>query len=134
MKSPLTADLRSDPEVAAFMQALDHPLKREIESVRRTILSVSPKIGEGIKWKAPSFRTSDYFATIHLRSTASLQVILHFGAKVKDGTKKVKITDPSKLLKWLATDRGLVTLGRGNVFDSNRAALRKIVDEWIEQV
>ena len=59
-------DRRAEPQAAVddFMRALKHPLKKEIEAVRRIILSVSPDIQKGIKWNAPSFRTTDYFATL----------------------------------------------------------------------
>jgi hypothetical protein len=51
------------PEVDAFMGSLDHPAKREIETIRQTILGADTSIAEGIKWKALSFRTTEYFAT-----------------------------------------------------------------------
>ena len=51
-------------EVETFLASLDHPSKPEILAVRQLILAAYPTIGEGIKWKVPSFHTSDYFATI----------------------------------------------------------------------
>lgn len=64
----LTGSSQTDPAVVAFLRKLDHPLKREIESVRQIVLGVSPEIREGIKWNSPSFRTKDYFATLNLRA------------------------------------------------------------------
>jgi hypothetical protein len=129
------AESQSDPEVAAFLSELDHPLKKEIDTVRRVILDVSPEIREGIKWNGPSFRTSEYFATIHLRSRDGVQLIFHKGAKVKDNaTKSVKIPDPEGLIQWLATDRCLVTLGAGKDLAARKTALQAIVREWIRQI
>lgn len=49
-----TAATSRPPEsVAAFLAALDHPLQPVLTLIRATILSASPKIIEGIKWKAP---------------------------------------------------------------------------------
>lgn len=124
-----------DPAVDAFMQKLDHPLKKEIESVRTIILGVSPAIREGIKWNAPSFRTSEYFATVNLRSRESVQIVLHLGAKVREiPAKGLQIDDPRGLLKWLAKDRCMITLGAGREFTANRAALESIIGTWIEYV
>ena len=68
----------STPEdVEIFLAALDHPLKPEILALRQIILAADPSITEGIKWNVPSFRTSEYFATMHLRAKDGIHVILH---------------------------------------------------------
>jgi hypothetical protein len=113
---------------------LDHPLKSEFEAIRKVILGVSPNIGEGIKWNAPSFRTTEYFATMNLRCRDRVQLIFHLGAKVKDNTKDLKVADPAGLIKWLATDRCLVTVGTGKEIAANREAFEKIVRAWIKYV
>jgi uncharacterized protein YdhG (YjbR/CyaY superfamily) len=128
------AGSQTNPGVAAFLRELDHPLKKEIESVRRILLGVSPSIREGVKWNAPSFRTSEYFATFFLRSRDSVQLVFHLGAKVKDGTQRRRSADPAGLAKWLATDRCLVTLGRGKEIAGNRAAFEAFVRQWIRGV
>lgn len=124
---------QKDPAVAAFLDALDHPLKKEVVAARRIILGVDSTIHEGVKWNAPSFRTVDYFATMHLRSTDQLQMVFHRGAKAK-ATKAMDIPDPHGMLKWLAVDRCLVTLGAGKAFTQRRAALADIVRAWIDQL
>jgi hypothetical protein len=132
MKSKPTAKVM---DVQTFLDDLDHPLKREIVAVRKTILKTDKRISEGIKWNAPSFRTTEYFATVNLRSTDSVQLILHLGAKArKDVKAQLAIDDPEGLLKWLAKDRAMVTLGEGKEFTSNSKALVTIIKQWIEHV
>ncbi|MEQ1515196.1 MAG: DUF1801 domain-containing protein, partial [Usitatibacteraceae bacterium] len=93
-------------DVNAFMRELDHPLKTEIEKVRELIRDADGAITEGIKWKAPSFAVGEYFATVNLRATDTVQVILHLGAKVRaDITSRIAIDDPASLLQWLGKDR-----------------------------
>lgn len=128
------AGSQTDPAVAVWLRELDHPLKREFEAVRRAILAVSPTIGEGIKWNAASFKTDDFFATLFTRSRDSVQLILHQGAKVKDGSTKPKIADPSGLLKWISSNRCMVTLGGGKEVAARLPALQSIVREWIGQL
>ena len=129
---------QTDPAVTAFLRELDHPRKKEIEAVRRIILGVSPEIHEGIKWNAPSFRTTDYFATVNLRAKGGEErvwLILHTGAKVKKtATKGMQIADPAGLLKWLAKDRCLVTFAEGKDIQAKRVALEAIVRDWIRQL
>ena len=124
-----------DPAVSAFLRELDHPLKKEIEAVRRIILGVSPDIGEGIKWNSASFRTTEFFATVNWRAKDAVQLIFHKGAKAKDNsTTGMQIADPAGLIKWLAKERCLVTVGAGKQIQANRAALEAIVRQWIGQM
>ena len=124
-----------DTAVVAFLRDLEHPRKREIEAVRQLILGVDPAIREGIKWNAPSFRTTDYFATFNLRARDRVRLILHMGAKVKaTATTGVKVADPAGLLEWLAEDRCLVTLRDEADLQAKRAALEALLREWIRWV
>lgn len=134
VKARTTAS-QTDPAVVAYLQQLNHPLKEELESLRQLILGASPEIREGIKWNSPSFRTTDYFATINIHGQDRLRLILHLGAKVKDNsTAGMKIADPACLLQWLAKDRCLVTLVGGDDLKAKQAALRSIVRQWIAQM
>ena len=71
--------------VERFLASLEHPCRREIAALREIILGAAPGVTEEIKWNAPSFRTTAHFATFHLRATDGVQVILHAGAKRRDG-------------------------------------------------
>jgi hypothetical protein len=122
-------------EVAAFLRDVDHPHRADLEAVRQTILSASPGIREGIKWNAPSFGTTDDFVTCHLRAKGCLQLIFHAGAKPRQlPTGGLRLDDPLGLVKWLAPDRCLVTLGVGEVLVPQRAALQALVVSWLRQV
>ncbi len=122
---------QTDPAVTEFLRELDHPLKSEIEAVRQIVLGVSPEIREGIKWNSPSFRTSEFFATVFLRDRDRVRLVFHRGAKAKDNAKKMRIADPAGLIEWLATDRCLVTVGIGKEVQARRSALQAIVRAWI---
>ncbi|WP_441292681.1 DUF1801 domain-containing protein [Sorangium sp. KYC3313] len=126
---------QEDQAVVAFLRALDPPRKQDIEAIRQIILGVSPEIREGIKWNAPSFRTTEYFATFNLRGKDGVRLILHMGAKVKDSAMSAeKIADPAGLLEWLAKDRCLVTFSDGKDIQAKRAALEAVLREWIRWV
>lgn len=130
--TPASGSAQEDPAVVTFLRELDHPLKQEIEAVRRIILAVDPEIREGIKWNAPSFRTTDHFATFNLRTKDRIRLILHTGAKTKrTATEGLKVADPAGLLEWLAKDRCLVTFSDGKDVQAKQAALAALVREWI---
>jgi len=117
--------------VDAFMAKLKHPLKADIEAVRAVILGVSPAISEEFKWNAPGFRTTESFATVHLRSTDQLQLILHLGAKVRPDLPGLKIPDPGGLMKWLGKDRASIDFASADDLTRKGASLQALLRQWI---
>lgn len=122
-------------DVGAFLDALDHPRKPEILALRRIILGADPAIGEGIKWNAPSFRTSEWFATFHLRAKNGVQIILHFGAKVRDKSgARAAIDDPESLLQWLGDDRASAAFRDMADVEAKESAFTAVIQQWIRHV
>lgn len=135
-KRPLHASSADTTEaVDAFMNRLQHPFKAEIQAIRSAILGADPSIAEGIKWSAPSFRTTEYFATTNLREKAGIGVIFHLGAKVRDtGPGGIVLQDPEQLLKWLAKDRAMIVFKDQQDFVAKKAAFEGIVRSWLAYV
>lgn len=134
-----SAKPRVDPDssaaVDAFLAALEHPRKAEIVALRALILGVDPRIADGIKWNAPSFRTTEYFATMHLREKTGLGLILHLGAKKRaPGASLPVIADPGALLKWLGADRAMLVVRDGPDLVAKRGGIAAILASWIEVV
>jgi hypothetical protein len=122
-------------DVESFLAALEHPFRREILAVRELILGADPGIAEGIKWNAPSFRTSEWFATFHLRARDGVQVILHLGAKKREDAPGVAaVEDPEGLLRWLAADRAAVKFGGLAEVEAKGPAFAAVVRGWIGHV
>lgn len=125
---------KSDTTVQAFIAELDHPLKPAIAALREVLLGADVGIAEEIKWNAPSFRTSEHFATMHLRARDSLQLILHLGARSKRVVPRDAIEDPHGLLKWLGPGRASVTIASQEDLQRKKAPLVAIVQQWITHV
>lgn len=119
--------------VDEFMAALEHPHKDAVEVLRKVITGANKSIAEGIKWNAPSWRTTEYFATTHMRAKAGIGLILHLGAKVKVGAMP-EIDDPEGLLQWLGKDRAMVTFADAAAVKSGSSALRAVVKQWLRFV
>lgn len=121
--------------VTAFLATLSHSELDLIQAIRATILATDSRIAEGVKWNAPSFRTTEYFATTNLREKHGVGVILHLGAKVRDlSPEGITIDDPKGLLKWLARDRAMVVFGGMEDFRAKQAAFQDILGNWITHV
>lgn len=117
-------------DVASFLAELEHPFKPEIIALRQVILGTDPRIAEGIKWNAPSFRTGEHFATMHLRERSGVRVIMHLGAKARTPTA-LAIDDPEGLLEWLAPDRASALFRSGAEIEARRQAFAAIIRQWI---
>lgn len=113
------------------MAGLEHPHKAAIEALRQAVRGADGSIGEGVKWNAPSFRTTEYFATTHLRSEDGIGVILHLGAKAREDPS-IEIADPERLLQWLARDRAIVIFTGIEQVTARERALQALVRQWIK--
>lgn len=123
------------PSVESFLETLEHPFKPEILALRQVILGADPSIAEGIKWNAPSFRTTEHFATFQLRAKDGVQLILHLGAKKRDDRADgITIADPEALLEWLGKDRVSATFRDLSDIDSRRSAFEDLIRQWIRYV
>ena len=135
-RKPAHATAADTPEaVDAFMQGLEHPHKAAVEALRKVIRSAAPGIHEGVKWNAPSFRTSEYFATMNLREKAGIGLILHLGAKARSlPAGGIAIADPGKMLRWLAKDRAMVVFSDAKDLARRKDSLAALVRAWIAHV
>jgi hypothetical protein len=134
-RKPTKRSASAPENVEVFLAALDHPFKQEILALRQIILAADPSIAEGLKWNAPSFRTSEYFATLHLRAKDGVQVILHLGAKTRDNSSSgVVIADPGALLEWLAKDRASAKFRDLKDIEAKQSAFANVIRQWIEHV
>lgn len=77
-KVPKTRVKLTDAElVTAYMDALKHPLRAEIEAVRTIIKSTDSRIKERIKWNAPSYYYKDDMVTFNPRATEHVHLVFH---------------------------------------------------------
>lgn len=124
---------RFDAPVTQLLDALGHPRRAEIDALRALLLAAAPSIEEGVKWNAPSYRTTEWFATFHLRAKDRLQVVFHCGARSKAKAQPLRIADPEGLLQWRGTDRAIATIAPADV-GAHGKALQAIVRAWIAQL
>lgn len=120
--------------VEAFLAARAHPHKPAILALRQLILAADPRIAEGVKWNSLSFRTTEYFATFHLRAKQGIQLILHRGAKPREPGADMLLDDPEGLLTWLAQDRASVSFRDLAEIEARSRTFTQIIRQWISYV
>ena len=110
--------------VDAYMRDVDHPFKAEMQAVRQIILGVSPKMGERIKWNAPSFFYKEDFAAFHPRATEFVHLIVLFPGG--DG-----MDDDSGLLEGSHKDRREAKFYGLEDVAAKKPRLEKLVKRWL---
>ena len=109
-----------------------HPLRGAIDEVRRIIRGAVPAATESVKWNAPSFATSEHFATFFLRAKTEFQVVLHLGVKPrKNGLRPTQVIDPTGLLAWRGDDRATVTFKDDADVAAKASECAVILQQWV---
>ena len=116
--------------LAAFLDALDHPRKPEIERLVECIAATDPRLEPGIKWNAPSFSIDGrHMITLRISPRDTLQLIFHRDAKPTAET--FTWADPTGLLEMKSHDRGLLEFKGRSVADMEQR-VQLLVRAWTE--
>ncbi len=110
------------PEVDAWMASYENPQKDLVEAVRTTILAADPRVGETIKWQAPTFTFRGNIASFFPKAKQHVTLMFHTGAT---------LPDPTGLLEGEgATSRSVKVLDADDLARKS-AALQDLVLAWI---
>lgn len=119
-------------EVTAFLKPMKHPLIKEIEVLRKIILSADADMGENIKWNGPNFHhKGEDRISIRIHPATQLQLILHRGAKVLAQPKGKLIEGNSGMLVWKGNDRAVITFKNMKEIKAKEIELKEIITKWL---
>lgn len=126
---------RTGPDqVASFMEALEHPLKAEIEAVRSIILEANVHLTEKIKWNAPSFCVNNADRiTFNLYRQDRILLIFHCGSQGTPFANNGPLfEDDTRQLKWVSGDRATITFRSMDDVIGMKTDLIQIINQWIQ--
>ena len=111
--------------VDAYMAALQHPFKAEIQALRELILAADPKVQERVKWNAPSFFYRDDIAAFNPRAKGFVQIVFvfHHGRMIERDYG---------LLTGDYKDRRLARFDDMADIQAKRESLQRVVCRWME--
>ena len=122
-KSAKLGEMNRTDEVNAFMEKLDHPLKKEVEAVRKIIMNVNKGITEQWKWAAPTFSYKGYLVTFNLWNKKQVHLVFHNAAI---------LNDKSGLLEGDYVDRRMAYFSNLKDIKAKQPVLEKIIKAWIK--
>jgi uncharacterized protein YdeI (YjbR/CyaY-like superfamily) len=117
--------MNNSTKVDDFLSNLKHPLKAEMEAVRKIICGSSPKIEEDVKWGGPSFDYKEPMATFSPRVTDYVAVIFHKGELLQD---KTGLLEPAPKGKAYAKFRSMAEV------KANKVRLETVVKAWVKMM
>lgn len=112
-------------QVTAYMEALEHPLKVEMEALRMIIKETDARISERIKWKAPSYYCKEDFLTFNHRMQDKVHLIFH-----NEAIPKVN----SDILEGDYKDRRMVYFKDMTDILAKKTELQRIIAELLKLI
>lgn len=70
------------PEVDAWFERYDNPMKEAVHRTREILLGADPRIGETIKWSTPTFVYRGNLVSFQPRAKRFVSLLFHNGASV----------------------------------------------------
>lgn len=72
----------STADVDAWMAKYDNPQKALVQAVREVIMATDPRVGECIKWQAPTFTYKGNIASFFPKAKKHASLMFHKGATI----------------------------------------------------
>jgi uncharacterized protein YdhG (YjbR/CyaY superfamily) len=111
------------PEVDAWFERYDNPMKPVVQRVREIVLEADPRVDECIKWQAPTFTYKGNLASFYPKSRAHASLMFHLGARIPGTFARLEGTgDTSRVMKIDTLDEA----------ESARPELESIVRAWCD--
>jgi hypothetical protein len=111
-------------QVDAWMESYDNPMKPVVQAVRSIILKADSRIGETIKWQAPTFVYKGNLASFFPRAKAHASLMFHQGASIKGDFPSLEGgKDMGRLMKFASLAD----------VEAKSDELRRLVKAWCDQ-
>jgi len=112
--------MNENPDVTAWLEELEHPLKEVILAVRTAFLEADDRITETIKWKSPTFMYEGNLASIDPKAKKHVAVLFHRGTEIPGDHPLLE--GEGKLARYARfPDLDAVGRGRGDLVSIVRA-------------
>ena len=112
-----------NPDVDAWFDRYENPMKEMVAAVREVVLAADDRIGEVVKWSTPTFVYKGNLASFQPRAKQFVSILFHEGASIPgahpilegdgDRARYARIAGPDEL-------------------DARRAELEAVVQAWCD--
>jgi hypothetical protein len=111
------------PEVDAWFEGYDNPMKPVVQRVREIVLQADPRVDECIKWQAPTFTYKGNIASFYPKSKQHASLMFHVGAQIPGTYPRLEGSgDTSRVMKVADLEEA----------EAARPELESIVRAWCD--
>jgi hypothetical protein len=111
------------PEVDAWFERYDNPMKPVVQRVREIVLQADPRVDECIKWQAPTFTYKGNIASFYPKSKQHASLMFHVGAQIPGTYPRLEGSgDTSRVMKVADLEEA----------EAARPELESIVRAWCD--
>ena len=111
------------PEVDAWFERYENPMKPVVQRVRDIVLDADPRIDECIKWQAPTFTYRGNLASFYPKSRQHASLMFHLGAHIPGHFPRLEGSgDTSRVMKFGSLDEA----------EAARPELESIARAWCD--
>lgn len=110
-------------EVDQWFKEYDNPMKKVVMAIRDVILATDDRVGECIKWQAPTFTFEGNIASFFPKSKKHASLMFHQGAMIP-GRHAILVGDGSAARQIKIADLDEV--------EAKRKQIEAVVRSWIE--
>jgi hypothetical protein len=111
-----------NPEVDAWFEQYTNPQKDLVQAVRAIILDTDERVGEAIKWKAPTFVYKGNIASFYPKSAKHVSLMFHSGAS---------LPDPAGMLEGAGDISRVAKFADAADLEAKSEGLRDLIRAWI---
>jgi uncharacterized protein YdhG (YjbR/CyaY superfamily) len=120
-------------DVTILLDSLNHPLRSEIEYLRRIILNTGIGLKENVKWNGPNYSlNNEDRITIKVQPPKNIQIVFHLGAKVKAQPNEKLINDEYNILVWKENNRAIATYNNVAEIEIDELKIAETVRCWVQ--
>jgi hypothetical protein len=110
-------------DVESWLARYENPMKPVVLRMRDIILGADPRVGECIKWQAPTFTYEGNLASFYPKSKQHASLMFHTGARIPGRHPRLEgAGDTSRVMK----------VGSVTEADAARPDLERIVRAWCD--
>ncbi len=112
------------PEVDDWFEDYDNPQKDLVLAVREAVLGTDERIGETIKWKAPTFVYRGNIASFFPKAKKHVTLMFHTGAS---------LDDPEGVLQGDGDTSRSASVADADDLEAKRPGLEAVLRSWLAQ-